>query len=79
MNEDIDDDDDEDDVILDRQTLNHSINNTSSNSHRIRFDLNQSNFGIDNDSTTLSKEKTVILAVTCISIVCDYNLFFFFS
>ncbi|CAF2107753.1 unnamed protein product [Rotaria magnacalcarata] len=60
MNEDFDD---EDDVILDRQKLSHNINSASSN-----FDLNQSNFELDDDSNTLSKEKTVILALTCISI-----------
>ncbi|CAF4543322.1 unnamed protein product, partial [Rotaria sp. Silwood2] len=68
MNEHIDDDDDdEEDIILDCKTLNLKAKKKVSTPSTSVFRQEQVNIGVYNESNKLSKEKTIILAVTCIS------------
>ena len=67
------DDDDDEEIILDRRELIAKPNKPSSTSDSILIGLNQFNIGIYDNSNKLSKEKSIILAVTCISIVCNFN------
>ncbi|CAF3827644.1 unnamed protein product [Adineta steineri] len=55
---------DDEEVILNRQNLTHNVNTSDS----IQHSMNQYNNGIYNDSNNLSKEKSIILTVTCTSI-----------
>jgi hypothetical protein len=72
------DDDEEEEVILDRRDLIQKANNlnSSSNSGPILFGINRFNIRIQNDSNKLSKEKAILLATTCISIVCNHHILY---
>jgi hypothetical protein len=74
MHEDVDED--EEDVILDRRTLIHQSNdaNSSSNSGPILLGVNRFNIKVYDDPIKVSLAKILLLAVTCISIVCNYNI-----
>jgi hypothetical protein len=65
--------DNDDDVIM----LDHRATNPTSTSDSILLGLNQFNIGISGETKKLSKEKWIILAVTCISIVCNSTRFSF--
>jgi hypothetical protein len=73
MHEDVDDE--EEDVILDRRTLIHQPNdsNSTSNSGPILLGVNRFNIKVYDDPVKLSQAKVILLATTCISIVCNYN------
>ena len=77
MHEDVDDD--EEDVILDRRTLIHQPNdsNSLSNSGPILLGVNRFNIKVYDDPVKLSQINAILLAVTCISIVCSLNMFVF--
>ncbi len=77
MHEDVDDE--EEDIILDRRTLIHQPNdlNSTTNSGPILLGVNRFNIKVYDDPIKLSKAKAILLATTCISIVCNYNSFFF--
>jgi hypothetical protein len=66
MHEDVDDD--EEDVILDRRTLIHQPND--SNSGPILLGVNRFNIKVYDDPVKLSQTKAILLAATCIAIVC---------
>ncbi|CAF1066838.1 unnamed protein product [Rotaria sordida] len=68
MHEDVDNDEEE--VILDRRTLIHQPNNSNSlsNSGPILLGVNRFNIKVYDDPIKLSRAKTILLAVTCISI-----------
>ncbi|CAF1423249.1 unnamed protein product [Rotaria sordida] len=67
MNEHIDDDDDDEGVIFDRKTLNLKANKTLNTSNPTPFNPSQINIGVYNESNKLSTDKTILLAITCIS------------
>ncbi|CAF1288282.1 unnamed protein product [Rotaria magnacalcarata] len=69
MHEDVDHDDEEE-VILDRRTLINQANNSNSlsNSGPILLGVNRFNIKVYDDPVKLSRAKTILLAVTCISI-----------
>jgi hypothetical protein len=71
MREDVDDD--EEDIILDRRTLIHQPNhsNSTSNSGPILLGVNRFNIKVYDDPIKLSQAKVILLATTCISIVCN--------
>jgi hypothetical protein len=75
MHEDVDDE--EEDVILDRRTLIHQPNDSLSNSGPILLGVNRFNIKVYDDPVKLSQTKAILLAATCISIVCDLNISFF--
>jgi hypothetical protein len=57
-------DDDDDEIILDHRAMN-----PTSPSDSILVGLNQFNIGMSDQGKKLSKEKWIILVITCISIV----------
>jgi hypothetical protein len=59
------DDDDDVDIILDHRVMNP----TSSSSGSMLIGLNQFNIGTSDEPKKLSKEKWIILVITCTSIV----------
>ncbi|CAM2699286.1 unnamed protein product [Rotaria socialis] len=69
MHEDVDHDDEEE-VILDRRTLINQANNSNSlsNSGPILLGVNRFNIKVYDDPVKLSRAKTILLAITCISI-----------
>lgn len=69
MHEDIDNDDE--DVILDRRTLIHQEKNSNSlsNSGPILLGVNRFNIKVHDNAVKLSRAKTIVLTVTCISMV----------
>jgi hypothetical protein len=77
MHEDVDDE--EEDVILDRRTLIHQSDdsNVTSNSGPILLGVNRFNIKVYDDPVKLSQAKSILLGITCISIVCHSNRFFF--
>jgi len=77
MNENVDDDDDGE-IIVDRRDLISEPNHPSTASGSILLGLNQFNIGVYDDSNKLSKEKSIILVVTCISIVCNSSILYLF-
>jgi hypothetical protein len=73
MHEDADDDDE--DVILDRRTLIHQANdvNSTSNSGPILLGVNRFNIKVYDNPVKLSQTKAILLATTCVSIVCNHS------
>lgn len=71
MHEDVDDE--EEDIILDRRKLIHQPNdlNSTSNSGPILLGVNRFDIKVYDDPIKLSQTKIILLATTCISIVCN--------
>ncbi|CAF4157596.1 unnamed protein product [Adineta steineri] len=69
MHEDVDDEEEE--VILDRRTLIHQANDSTSlsNSGPILLGVNRFNIKVYDNPIKLSQAKTILLAATSISIV----------
>lgn len=81
MHEDVDDE--EEDIILDRRKLIHQPNDLSStsNSGPILLGVNRFDIKVYDDPVKLSQAKVILLATTCVSIVCfffKFLLFFYF-
>lgn len=70
MHEDVDDEDE--DVILDRRTLIHPSN--ESNGGPLLLGVNRFNIRVHDDPVKLSQTKAILLATTCVSIVCDPSM-----
>ncbi len=77
MHEDVDDE--EEDVILDRRTLINQSNNvnSTSNSDPILLGVNRFNIKVYDEPVKSSQAKTILLAITCIAIVCYYYMILF--
>jgi hypothetical protein len=74
MHEDVDDE--EEDVILDRRTLIHQTNDATSNSGPILLGVNRFDIKVYENPVKLSQTKAILLATTCVSIVCRISYFF---
>ena len=76
MHEDVDNDEEE--IILDRRSLIHQPNdsNSLSNSGPILLGINRFNIRVHDDPIKSLQAKTVLLAATCTSIVCDNEFIF---